>query len=125
MRSLTPGDVVTNLVVVGLVVPGPAGRGVFGAGTAIQFDFRDAVEIVRARKQPGRGEAGGTCNYAFGSDGDPVSVVVEGHLIEQPRIDGIGRMDHATVRGVAESVVGGRHIVIAPHGCAKILRDLL
>ena len=32
MRSLGPGNVVTNLVVVRLVVPGPAGRGVFGAG---------------------------------------------------------------------------------------------
>ena len=125
MRSLGPGNVVANLVIVRLVVPGPTGRGVFGAGTAIQFDFRDAVEVVRARKQPGRSEAGGTCDYALGNDGDPVSVVVEGHLVEQRRTDGIGRVDHAAVRGVAEGVAGGRHVVVAPHGCPEILRDLL
>src|SRR5207245_2487433 len=66
VRSLGPGNVVANLVIVRLVVPGPAGRGVFGAGFAIQFDFRDAVEVIRTRKQPRRGEAGGTCDYTLG-----------------------------------------------------------
>ena len=72
--------------------------------TAVELDFRDAVQVVRPRKQPRRTEAGGTCDYTLGNDGDPVAVVVEGDLIEQRRTDGIGGVNHAAVRGVAERV---------------------
>src|SRR5580692_1703014 len=50
MGSLGPGDVVANLVVIGLVVPWPAGHFELGVDSPAQVDVGDAAQVVGSRE---------------------------------------------------------------------------
>ena len=50
VSSLGERNVVTNLVVVGLVLPGPTRDFEVSAGPAVQVDIRDAVQVVWSSK---------------------------------------------------------------------------
>src|SRR5262249_51508119 len=110
MRSLGPGQVVADLVVVGFVDPRPAGDFKVRSGAAVQVYVRDAVKVVGAAKQPGSGksriagrQAGQACSRKR-NDVDPVAVVVERDFVHQGRADGVGCVHYTAVRGVAKSV---------------------
>ena len=54
--AMGPGDVITDLVVVGLVVPRPTGDFEIRAALAAQVDVGDAGQVVRSSEEPGVAE---------------------------------------------------------------------
>ena len=131
MGSLGQRDVVADLVVIGLVVPRPAGDFEVRADAAAQVDVGDAAEVVRASEKPGVGAdiSGRKCQaLQAGSrvrnDIDYVSVVIESHLVEQGRADRIGRVDNAATRWITEGVADSWKVVAAPLAGGEVLCNL-
>ena len=59
--AMCPGDIVADLIVIGLVVPRPAGDFEVRAAAAAQVDVGNAVQVVRSREDPGVGEVARSC----------------------------------------------------------------
>src|SRR5215472_5331428 len=131
VRSLRPGNVVTDLVVVGFIAPGPTRDLEVCSALPVERNIRDAGQVVRPRKQ-----AGGCAVVSTGKgqalqairrkrdDVDAVTVIVEGHLVDQRWVDGVCRVDHAAIRRIPKRVSNCRKVIPAPLGGSVALRDL-
>src|SRR5260370_38008187 len=132
MSALGQGDIVTQLVVIGLIAPRPVGDFEFRAGGTVQVDVRDAVEIVgsgeqsRIRRVVAAGERQAAQSRAWKwNNVDAVPVVVERDFVEQRGTDGIRRVDDRAVRRIGKGIAHGRNVRTAPLTDGETLRDLL
>ena len=82
MTSFGPGNVIPELVIVGNVVPRPSLGLILGAGRTTEDDLRNAVIVVGSAKQSRYGKTSGLLIQSGGHDIEPVSVVVEGDLVD-------------------------------------------
>src|ERR1700727_216751 len=83
VRALGPREVVANLVIVRVVVPGSPVRCVVRARNSVQVHGRDTAVLIRPTKQAIEGKVRGRIDQTLRDDVNAIAVVVEGDLVQQ------------------------------------------
>ena len=115
----------TELVGVGLVLPGNPVRLIVRAGAAAERNRRNTIEFVRAGEYAVEREAGWRRIDADRGNVDAVAVVVERDFVQQAWVDDRAcSAPRALYEGLPKRVADRGNVVTAPHRGAESLRNL-
>ena len=138
VRAFRPGDVIANLVVVGLVDPRPARDLEIRIALFVERNVGHAIQVVRSGEQAGVGEVAwyGACRASgkrqaghtgggIGSDIDPVAVIVKRHFVDEGWANGVGSVNDGAVGWIVKRISNRGQVITAPLGRVVALGDLL
>src|SRR6185312_273817 len=123
VRTLGPGDVIAQLIVIRFIVPrSPVGSVI--RDTA-EVNRRNAASHVGTGEQTIKGKARGCSEDTLRDDVNAVAIVVESGFVQQRRAHHVGGVHNRAVRRITENIANRWDVIAAPLSGSIGLRSLL